>query len=224
MRKQVAVIGLGRFGSSLAGTLTEIGYDVLAIDNDMGKVQDISSKVTQALQGDATDEKFLKGLDLSSMDAAVVAIGTDMQSSVLCTLLLKNLGIAYLIARAENDAHSQILNKIGADYVVHPEGQMGARLAHVLTLRFVQDYIPVSYRYGVAKINAPADLIGQTLGQSGFGRKGEKGIIVLVIHRQEEAIVTPSDTEVLKEGDVLITAGLDDKLETLFREMRRNSS
>jgi len=90
MRKQVAVIGLGRFGSGLAETLSNMGYDVLAIDKSLDRVQEIANKVTQSIQGDATDETFLGGLDLSGLDAAVVAIGTDLQSSVLCTLLLKN--------------------------------------------------------------------------------------------------------------------------------------
>jgi trk system potassium uptake protein TrkA len=222
MRKQVAVIGLGRFGAGLCETLTEIGYDVLAIDMDLNKVQNISSKVTQAIQGDATEEAFLKGFDLAGLDAAVVAIGNALQSSVLCTLLLKNLGVAYLIARAENLTHGQILNKIGADHVVYPEYQMGARLAHVLTLRHAMDYIPVSYRYGVAKITAPAGLVGKTLSESGFGRKSDRGVIVLMIQRQDEGIVSPADTEVIKSGDVLITAGQDDKLEGQFSESKRS--
>jgi trk system potassium uptake protein TrkA len=222
MRKQVAVIGLGRFGAGLAETLTEIGYDVLAIDVDLNKVQNIASKVTQAIQGDATEEAFLKGLDLASLDAAVVAIGTALQSSVLCTLLLKNLGVSYIIARAENLPHGQILNKIGADHVVYPEYQMGARLAHVLTLRHAMDYIPVSYRYGVAKINAPASLVGKTISEAGFGRKSDRGVVVLMIQRQDEGIVSPADTEVIKTGDVMITAGQDDKLEGQFSESKRN--
>jgi trk system potassium uptake protein TrkA len=223
MRKQVAVIGLGRFGSGLAETLSNIGYDVLAIDTDLEKVQDIANKVTQAVQGDATDEAFLKGLDVGSLDAAVVAIGTALQSSVLCALLLKNLGVRYLIARAENDAHGSILAKIGADQVVYPERQMGGRLAHVLTLRGALDYIPVLQRYGVAKIAAPTTVVGKTLAQAGFGRKADWGVIVLLILRHEEAIVTPSDTEVIKTGDVLVTAGQDDKLEGLLNDAKNNT-
>lgn len=224
MRKQVAVIGLGRFGSGLAETLSNIGYDVLAIDKSVDRIQEIANKVTQSVQGDATDETFLKGLDLSSLDAAIVAIGTDLQSSVLCTLLLKNLHVPFLVARAENDAHGSILSKIGADQVVYPERQMGGRLAHVLTVKDALDYIPVLQRYGIAKIMAPASFTGKTLTQAGFGRKSNWGIMVLLIQRHDEVIVTPAETEIIKNGDILITAGHDDKLEGMLNEAKKISS
>jgi trk system potassium uptake protein TrkA len=224
MRKQVAVIGLGRFGSGLAETLSNMGYDVLAIDKSLDRVQEIANKVTQSIQGDATDETFLGRLDLSGLDAAIVAIGTDLQSSVLCTLMLKNLHVPFLIARAENNAHGSILSKIGADQVVYPERQMGGRLAHVLTVKDALDYIPILQRYGIAKIMAPAPFTGKTLSQAGFGRKSNWGIMVLLIQRQDEIIVTPAETEVIQDGDILITAGHDDKLEGMLNEAKKISS
>jgi trk system potassium uptake protein TrkA len=139
MKKQVAVFGLGRFGSSMAETLSRIGYEVVAVDIDSEKVQEIASKVSQAIQGDSTDEAFLKKIDASNFDIAVVAIGTDLESSVLCTLLVKSMNIPYVIARAGNNAHASILTKIGADKVVYPEHQMGGRLAHLLSLQDAQD-------------------------------------------------------------------------------------
>ncbi len=219
MKRQVAVIGLGRFGAALAETLTGIGDDVLAIDRDPEKVEALAGRVAQAVQGDATEESFLRELDVGSLDVGVVAIGTSMEASVLATILLKNLGVPYVIARAETDLHGSILAKIGASQVVYPERQMGSRLAHVLTLKDVQDYIPVMQRYGVARLTAPAYLVGQTLAQAGFGRR-ETGVVALLILRDNEVIVTPAEAEVIKQGDILITVGSDDRLEELLRATR----
>jgi trk system potassium uptake protein TrkA len=216
MKKQALVIGLGRFGTSLAETLAGTGYDVLAIDNDEDRVRAIASKVTQAIQGDATDESVLKEADVASLDVGVVAIGSDIQSSVLAAILLKKLGIPYLIARAENDLHGSILEKIGADQVVYPEREMGSQLAHVLTLRNVRDYIPILQRYGVAKVTAPPHFVGHSLSELGFGKRGEYGVVALVVLRGQDIIITPADTEVISAGDVLITAGGDEKLESIL--------
>jgi trk system potassium uptake protein TrkA len=221
MKKQVAVFGLGRFGSSMAETLSRIGYEVVAVDVDNERVQEVASKVSQAIQGDATDEGFLKKIDASNFDVAVVAIGTDLESSVLCTLLAKSMNIPYVIARAENNVHASILTKIGADKVVYPEHQMGSRLAHLLSLQDAQDYIPVLYRYGVAKMAAMPCFIGRTVSQLGFGRKGEWGVVILLILRSGEAIVNPADIEVIKSGDILVTAGEDDKLEGLIAAAKK---
>jgi trk system potassium uptake protein TrkA len=216
MKKQAVVIGLGRFGSSLAETLASTGYDVLAIDNDEDRVRAIASKVTQAVEGDATDESVLKEADIPSLDVGIVAIGSDIQSSVLAAILLKKLGIPYLIARAENDLHGSILEKIGADQVVYPEREMGYQLAHTATLRNVRDYIPILQNYGVAKLNAPPHFVGNSLANLGFGRRGKFGIVALVILRGQDIIITPADTEILHAGDVLITTGSDDRLEELL--------
>ncbi|MBR6332754.1 MAG: TrkA family potassium uptake protein [Dehalococcoidales bacterium] len=228
MRKQVAVIGIGRFGASLAESLSAIGYDVLAIDSDMERVQNIADKVSRAVQGDVRDENFLKGLDVASMNAAVVAIGNSIESSVLCTLLLKNLGVPYVVARAENTSHHVILNKIGADQIVYPEKQMGNRWAHILTLRTATDYIPLSYKYGITQITAPASMINSTVGQAGFGKGDIKDAVnLLMIMRksqgQETVINNPSDAEIIKLGDVLVTAGPDDKLEDLITASKKSA-
>ena len=222
MRKQVAVIGLGRFGTSLAETLSQLGYDVLAIDSDMEKVQEIAPKVSHAVQGDVREEQFLKSLDIGTMHAAVIAIGSNIESSVLCTLLLKQLGVPYVIARADNSSHHFILNKIGADQIVYPEKQMGIRWAHMLMLRNAIDYIPLSYKYGITQITAPASMVNDTVGKAGFG-KGEKDtdiVNLLMIMRKSQGqdiiINNPSTAEIIKLGDILIAAGPDDRLEELL--------
>ena len=221
MAKQVAVFGLGRFGSSMAETLPDLGYDVLAVDINESRVQDIASKVTHAVQGDATNEAFLKELDIDHFDVAIVAMGTAIQNSILCTLLLKRLGVPYVIARADNELHGSILEKIEADRVVYPERQMGSRVAHVLTLRDVEDYISLLPRYGIAKIEAPPVFVDKSLSQLGFGRRGKWGVAVLLLQRGNEIIISPSEAELAQLNDILIVVGNDDKLEDLLTEASR---
>ena len=130
--KQFVVIGLGRFGESVAKTLYSLGHDVLAIDMDEDSVQEISDSVTHAVQMDATDENALRTLGLRNFDVAVVTIGSNIQASVMITLLVKELGVKYIIAKGQSDLHAKVLYKIGADRVVLPEKDMGVRVAHNL--------------------------------------------------------------------------------------------
>ncbi|MFW6103211.1 MAG: potassium channel family protein, partial [Chloroflexota bacterium] len=155
MARQVAVIGLGRFGSSVSRALHVSGQDVLAIDNDEARVRDISQHVTQAVQADATNEGVLRELGLENFEIAVVAMGTDIESSVLCTLLLRMLGVKYIIARADHNLHGSILERIGANRVVYPEHEMGTTVAHSVRLRNVQEYLPLTPEYGVSRFRSP---------------------------------------------------------------------
>ena len=224
MKKQVVIIGLGRFGGSLATTLFDMGHGVLAMDTDEKKVQTVSTKVTHAVQADGTDEGVLKELDIGNFDVAVVTMGTAIQNSVLCTILLKKLGVRYVVARAENELHGSILGKIGADRVVYPEREMGIMVAHSLTLADVLDYILVAPNYGVFKLAAPPLFVGRTLFDLDLGRSGKWGVAVLLMQRGKEIIVTPDRSEIVKEGDVLIISGNDDRLEQLLNEARRGKS
>jgi len=222
MKKQIAVIGLGRFGMSLANTLYGMGHDVLAIDVDEKKIHSIASQITHAVQADATNETILKELGIDGYDIAVVAIGTSVESSVLSTILLKKLEVPYVIARADSDLHGSILEKIGADAVVYPEHEMGTRTAQIVTLSYVWDYMSVTKGYGIAKLSAPEYLEGRSLSDVGFGPRGKWGVAVLLIQRAEEVIVTPGQGEVIKPYDALIVAGSDDKLERLLTEARKS--
>ena len=123
--KQFVIIGIGRFGGAVAETLSELGHEVLAIDTDEEAIQKISDKVTHAVTADATDESVLKSLGVRNFDVAVVAIGSDIQSSILITLMLKELGVRYVVAKAQNELHARVLMKIGADKIVFPEREMG---------------------------------------------------------------------------------------------------
>jgi trk system potassium uptake protein TrkA len=216
MKRQVVVIGLGRFGTSVASSLSGSGYDVLAVDSGEREVQLASTSITHSVHADATDEAVLNELGVKDFDVAVVAIGSDIQSSVLVTVLLKKLGIPYVVARANNMLHGEILRKIGADKVVFPEYEMGNRVAHELLLGNVSDYLPVTSRYGIISIEAQDDFGGQTLADLGIGPRGRDSVGALLIRRGNEVIITPAVSEVIKAGDVLILAGTDDRLETFL--------
>lgn len=216
MKRQVVIVGLGRFGVSLATSLSNMGHQVLALDSNERKVQSVAAKLTRAITADATDEAVLNELGIKNFDVAVVAIGSDIQSNVLAAVLLKKLGIPYVIARANNKMHAEILQKIGVDKVVSPEYEAGNRLAHEIRLGNVSDYLPVTSRYGIAAIEVQEKLAGQTLADLGVGPRGREGIAALLIQRGNEVIVAPAMSETLKKGDTLTVAGSDDKLETFL--------
>ena len=212
MGKQIVVVGLGRFGISLASMLSRLGHDVLALDRDGEIVQSVASEVTHAVQVEATSEAALKELGIGNFDIAVVAIGSGIQSSVLATILLKRLGIPYVIARANDELHGDILEKIGADKVVYPEREMGERIGHEATLGDISGYMPVIPGYGIAKIEAKPGFVGKSLSDLGVGPKGRLGVAVLLIQRGKEVIVTPRESQTIDSGDVLIISGNDEKL------------
>jgi trk system potassium uptake protein len=224
MKRQVLIIGLGRFGISLATTLFRMGHDVMAVDEDEKKVQNLSSQITHTVQADATDEAVLRELGVSNFDVAIVTMGEAIQNSVLCTILLKKLGVRYVIARAENDLHGTILDKIGVDKVVYPEREMGIRVAHSLILTDVQDYIPVAPSYGVSKVAISPYFVGKSLSDIGLGRGARWGLAVLLIQRGKEVIVTPDRAEIVRQGDVLILAGSDEKLEQFMAETKKHKA
>lgn len=223
MKKQIVVIGLGRFGTSLANTLTNIGHEVLAIDKDEERVQNISSKITHAVQADVTNEAVLKDLGIKNFDIAIVSMGSDIKSSVLATLLLKKLGVNHLIARAYDDLHADILERIGADTVVSPEREMGARVAQGVTLLHVSDYMGLVPEYGIARLKAPAYLVGKKLSDIGFGPKGKWEVAVLLLQREKEILVNPGQREIIKADDVLVVAGKHESVEKLLFEAETNN-
>jgi trk system potassium uptake protein len=224
MKKQIVVIGLGRFGIGVATTLHKMGHAILAIDKDEKNILNIAPLLTRAVQAEATDEAVLKELGIADFDVAIVAIGAAIESSVLVTLLLKKIGVRYVVARAENELHGSILEKIGADRVVYPERETATRIAHILTLTDVMDYIPVGEGYGVAKFRAQSSLAGRTLEDIGFGPNGKKDVAVLLLQRGKEAIVNPDHQEVISLVDVLIVAGSDEKIEDLLNEAQKSQN
>ena len=162
-KKQFVVIGLGRFGSSIATTLYSLGNDVLVIDKNEDLIQDIASEVTHAVQADATDENALKSLGIRNFDVAIISIGGDIQSSVMATLILRELGVKYIIAKGNGELHAKVLYKIGADRVVLPEKDMGVRVAHNIISSSILDYIELSSDYSIMEVKAFEDWVGKDL-------------------------------------------------------------
>ena len=218
MPKQAVVIGLGRFGASLARELYQMGYDVLAIDQDEQVTQDLTGQLTYVVKANATSEAVLRELGVAGFDLAAVAIGTDIQSSIMTTLLLKTLGVKEVIARANNLLHAQTLERIGADKVLFPELEEGIRLAHTLFNPDVLEYVEIAPNFGLSKIRPPEHVIGKTLEEAGLGGTRDRyGITVMAIRRGREPILFPAKDEKIQQGDLLFVAGRDELLDRLRR-------
>ena len=204
-KKQFVVIGLGRFGESLARTVYDLGHDVLVIDMDEEKIEDIADHVTHAVQMDATDENALKKIGLRNFDIAVVSIGGDIQSSVMATLLLKELGVGFIVAKVQSDLHAKVLSKIGANKVIMPERDMGRRVAHNLVSSNILDYIELSSEYSIMEIEALASWTQKSLKELDLRKK--YGINVVAIKDGKNVNVSPGADEIIKEKDIVVALG-----------------
>ena len=211
--KQFVVIGLGRFGVSVAQTLYSLENDVLAIDVNEDTIQEISDSVTHAVQMDATDEAALKTLGLRNFDVAVVTIGSNIQDSILVTLLLKELGVKYIIAKANSELHAKVLKKIGADRVILPEKDMGVRVAHNLVSASIVDYIELSPDYSIMEIKTLDEWDGKTLNE--LRLRSQYGINVMAIKHDEEINISPSALDAIEAGDIVVAIGSAEELSRL---------
>lgn len=203
--KQFVVIGLGRFGESVAKTLYGLGHDVLAVDMSEDLVQEISDSVTHAVQMDATDESALRTLGLRNFDVAVVTIGSNIQASVMVTLLVKELGVKYIIAKGQSDLHAKVLYKIGADRVVLPEKDMGVRVAHNLVSASILDYIELSPDYSIMEMKALEEWNGKTLNE--LKLRSKYGINVMAIKKNDDINISPSADENINTNDIIVAIG-----------------
>lgn len=211
--KQFAVIGLGRFGTSVALTLHQMGFEVLAVDENEERVQEFSDSVTHVIQADTTDENSLKAIGIRNFDVVVVAIGEDIQANMLTTLQLKEMGVPYIVAKAQNKQHGKMLEKIGADRVVYPERDMGQRVAHNLVSTNVLEYIALSPNVSMVEVTAPKTLIGKSLAESNLRAKYD--INVLAIKRDDEIIVPPQPSEKILKDDIVIVVGRNEGVQRL---------
>ncbi|UOQ93021.1 TrkA family potassium uptake protein [Halobacillus shinanisalinarum] len=207
MKKEYAVVGLGRFGGSICRELNKEGMEVLALDMDEDKVNEYRDIAAHAVIADSTDESVLKELGLSNFDHVIVAIGDNILASILTTVILKELGIKSVTVKAQNDYHEKILRKIGADHVVHPERDMGKRIAHNIISNNILDYIELSDDHSVVEVKAGDKMSGQSLVDLDI--RAEYGCNVVAIKRDKDIIVSPMATEEIKERDVLIVIGAD---------------
>lgn len=211
--RQFAIIGLGRFGANMAKALYKMGYEVLAVDKSMQRVQEFSDEVTHVVQADATDENALRALGISNFDVVVVAIGEDVQANIMATLQLREIGAKYIVATARNTLQSKLLEKIGADRVVAPERDMARRVAYNLASTNVMDYIELSPKFSIVEITVPKAFLNKTLAESNI--RAKYGINVVAIKRHEDLIVSPLPTEQLKAGDIAVVVGSNEGINNL---------
>jgi trk system potassium uptake protein len=212
-QRQVAVLGLGRFGQAVALELTLLGHEVLAVDSSERSVQEVADRVTHSAQADVTDEDALRELGIGDMDAAIVGVSGNLEVSILCTVLLQRLGVRRIVAKAGNAIHGSILRRVGAHHVVYPERETGIRLAHSFAAPGVSDYLDVAPGYGIAKVPLASDMTGKTLADLDLRRTA--GVTVIALRRGSGVTLNPSGAEALRAGDELVVAGLDVDLERL---------
>ncbi len=211
--KSFLVIGLGRFGTSVAKELASLGQEVLAIDDDEDNVQRIADDVTQAIRGDARDEAVLKAVGARNFDCCIVAVGSDLESSVLITVMLKEMGVKYIVAKAQSAVHAHVLERIGADRVVLPESEMGQRLAQRLSRTNVVDYIGVTDEFSILEIQPPRDWVGRTLIQINVRAKYKITVLAIKHGGSGEVDVSPAPDKVIEPDDLLVVIGSNESVE-----------
>lgn len=214
-KQQYLVIGMGRFGSSLAKELCSLGHEVLAVDHSEAVVSDIAPFVTQAVEADATDDEVLAEFDVPAYDAVVVAIGSNLRDSILISVLCKEAGAKLLIAKALDDIHAKILEKIGVDRVIFPERDMGRRVARTLAMPRTIDLMAISSDKQIAEVVLPSGWEGKTLAQLGVRRKW--GVTILAVRRGREVKTNINADSVLEPKDILLLLGTQEEIDAIER-------
>ncbi|UXV31419.1 potassium channel family protein [Mammaliicoccus sciuri] len=217
MSREYVVIGLGRFGGSIVRELNALDMDVMAIDADEARVNEFSDIATHAVIADTTDEAVMKSLGIRNFNHVIVAIGENIQASTLTTLILKELGVKKVTAKAQNDYHAKILNKIGADTVVHPERDMGRRIAHNVASASVLDYLELSDEYSIVEIKAGERLAGSSILE--LDVRANYGINIIAVKRGKDIIVAPDPNENIEFHDILIVIGHDNDLNRFEKKL-----
>ena len=211
--KSYVVIGLGRFGQTLARQLCMLGAEVLAMDVSNDLVQQVAEEVTHAVVGDAQDKDVLRALGVRDFDCAIVAIGTDLAASVLTVMNLQELEVPYIICKAHDETHSRVLKKLGVDKVVIPEQENAARLARSLNSHNVLDYIELSEDYGILEIPAPKSWVGKTLKELNI--RAKLGVNIIAVENGDKTNVSPSADYRIGEKDTMVILGENYALEAV---------
>ncbi|WP_068620088.1 potassium channel family protein [Paenibacillus tuaregi] len=209
--QQFVVIGLGRFGSSLARELVDLGYEVLGVDRNEEVVYNMSEVLTHTVVADATDEEMLRSLGIRNFDCGIVAIGDDIQMSILATILLKEMGIKTVVSKAISTLHGRALEKLGVDKVVYPERDMGVRIAHQLVNPNLVDYIELSKDYSIVELKVPHTLDGKTLNE--LNARARFGCSVVAIQRESGCIIAPTAMDQIHTGDIMVIIGSNENIE-----------
>lgn len=226
--KQFAVIGLGKFGKKVALTLSEKGGQVLAVDEDIRKVEEIKDQVAQAVCLDSTDEDAMRAAGLQDVDAAVVGAGENLELSVLTTAILKKLGVPHIVARATSDLHSQILERVGATRVINVEEQMGEQVARSIIAPAIHEQFALATGHSLAEVVPRPEFIGQSIGKINF--RQQYGVNIIAIQKRIPIVTPegrnsfqilvndlPKPTDVIEDNDVLVVVGTDENIEGLAR-------
>jgi trk system potassium uptake protein len=209
--KSVVVIGLGRFGSAVALSLTRSGHEVLAIDRSAALVQEWSDRLTHVVESDSTNVEALRRLGVQGLDHAIVAIGEDVEASVLTVLALSEVGVPDIWAKARADRHGRILERTGAHHVVYPEAAMGERVAHMITGKII-DFMEFDDGFAIVKTCSPEEALGKTLGESAL--RSKYGITIVGVKRKHADFTYATAETVVERGDLLIVSGPTKLVET----------
>ncbi|GAA3015307.1 potassium channel family protein [Tetragenococcus solitarius] len=219
MKQTYAIIGLGRFGGSICQTLVESDQEVLAIDSNEDRANAYMDIATHVVVGNAQDETTLRSLGIRNFDQVIVAIGEDIQASILVTLMVKEMGVPNILAKANNEYHARVLEKIGADRVVHPERDMGVRIAHKMVSSNILDSIELSDEYSLAEVRVRnKKFFNKTLLEMDFRRRF--GLTVVALRRRNgDVIASPAAEEVVRENDHLLVIGNAEEVDLLDEKL-----
>lgn len=211
MRKQYAVFGLGSFGESVAVTLQELGCEVVVADNRMERIEDISPYVSYAVQADIEDPEVIKSLGARNLDGVVVAVADDMEASIMATLVSKEIGVPYVLAKAKNDLHAKVLKKIGADSIIFPEQEIGKSVARNLVSGEFVDWIALSSDYSITEIQVPEKWVGKSLSEIDVRRTSDVNVVGVRVRDRIQVNIDPE--EPLQKDMMLIMIGANEALE-----------
>jgi trk system potassium uptake protein TrkA len=214
--RRFVVIGLGKFGSEVARTLFERGHEVVGIDSDPQRVQDLRDHCTRPVTTDSTEQENLRALDLAGADAAVVSLGERMDASILVTLYLKELGLRKIVVKAVSEDHGKILSLIGATAVVLPERDTAQRLARALGARSIVEYLPLGVGFGLEELAAPQSFWNRDLRDLAIRKRHE--VLVVAVKNKDRLDLVPGADYVVREGDILVVVGKDAGLAAITHE------
>ncbi|MDE6189411.1 MAG: TrkA family potassium uptake protein [Clostridia bacterium] len=218
-KQQFAILGLGRFGMEITKALYNYGYEVLAVDVDEEKINEVSSFCTHSIVADVSEESTLKSLSIESFDTVIIAIGNNIQASIITALTCIEMGVKNIIAKAHNDKHGKLLSKIGVTNVIYPEAAMAVKVATMLVNPNIQNHMEIVSGYSIAEINISDKWINKNLGE--LALRNQYAVNVLIIIRaDDELITTPSGDTILKEDDILVVGGSNEDIESLSFAVR----
>jgi len=215
LKKSFLVVGAGRFGKSVARTLYGEGHDVMVVDKDEDLIQQVSSEVTDAVSADITSESCVKALGVRDFDAVVLAIGFDVQASIMAAILLIEKEAKYILAKAQTDLHGKVLEKIGVNRVIYPERDMGQKIARSLIAPTIIDMIELSDDYSVVEVKAPPEMVGKTLLE--LNLRALYGISVIALRRNNggHTNISPVADDIVETGDIIVAIGENKYLQKL---------